>query len=143
MRSFKPSDYQPPLPQDSLIAETSPDPEAVPMDVVFVGGGPAGLAGAIELKKLVADKPELRDIEVGVLGREAIQADRRRRVGPVRRMRMAVEKARQHHLAVEVDDLGVRPDMRFYPSVVANIGARGPGRGAGGRDPGAARRQAG
>jgi len=43
-----PAEYQPPLPA-SLIVREPLDAEAVPMDVVFVGGGPAGLAGAIEL----------------------------------------------------------------------------------------------
>jgi len=37
------------------------------MDVLFVGAGPAGLAGAIELARLVKDDDELRDIEIGVL----------------------------------------------------------------------------
>jgi electron-transferring-flavoprotein dehydrogenase len=56
---------------DRLIVRDAPDPEAVPMDVVFVGGGPAGLAGAIELAKLVkADREaggSLGDVEIAVL----------------------------------------------------------------------------
>ena len=37
------------------------------MEVVFVGGGPAGLAGAIELARLVKQDAELGEIEIGVL----------------------------------------------------------------------------
>ena len=48
-----------------------PGAEAVPLDVVFVGGGPAGLAGAIELARLVAEGNEAGDgvgeVEIGVL----------------------------------------------------------------------------
>jgi electron-transferring-flavoprotein dehydrogenase len=67
MNSFTPADYQPPLPVDELIRERAPSEDAVAMDVVFVGGGPAGLAGAIELAKLVKDDPDLGEIEIGVL----------------------------------------------------------------------------
>ena len=69
MKSFVPAEYQPALPVDELIRDDKlkPDAEAVPMDVVFVGGGPAGLAGAIELAKLVNNDPELAEIEIGVL----------------------------------------------------------------------------
>jgi electron-transferring-flavoprotein dehydrogenase len=63
--------HQPPLPADRLLLRESPDDEAVPMDVVFVGGGPAGLAGAIELARLVAQDAAqgggLGEIEIAVL----------------------------------------------------------------------------
>ncbi len=67
--------HQAPLPLDRLILAESPDPEAVPMDVLFVGGGPAGLAGAIALAKLVkADNEvggDLGDVQIGVLEKAA------------------------------------------------------------------------
>ncbi len=68
---IRPAQFQSPLPADCLILRETPDPEAVPMDVVFVGGGPAGLAGAIELARLVAKDNEgeggLGEVEIGVL----------------------------------------------------------------------------
>ncbi|MBT3324915.1 MAG: electron transfer flavoprotein [Gemmatimonadales bacterium] len=69
--TVRPANHQPPLPRDRFIVEEQPDEEAVPMDVVFVGGGPAGLAGAIELTRLVQkdneDGGSLGEIEIGVL----------------------------------------------------------------------------
>ena len=66
-KTFVPADYQLPLPVDELISKSKPGEEAVPMDVLFVGGGPAGLAGAIELAGLVKSDPSLGPIEIGVL----------------------------------------------------------------------------
>ena len=69
--SVQPARHQAPLPLDRLILTDPPDAEAVPMDVLFVGGGPAGLAGAIELARLVkADNEaggDLGDVQIGVL----------------------------------------------------------------------------
>ena len=66
-----PSAHQTALPLDRLILTGPPDAEAVPMDVLFVGGGPAGLAGAIALARLVkADNDAgggLGDVQIGVL----------------------------------------------------------------------------
>jgi electron-transferring-flavoprotein dehydrogenase len=65
-----PSDYQPPLPSQLIVREPL-DTEAVPMDVVFVGGGPAGLAGAIELSRLIKEDTEsggsLSETQIAVL----------------------------------------------------------------------------
>jgi len=73
--TIRPSEFQPPLPMDRLILEEPPGEESVPMDVLFVGGGPAGLAGAIELARLVAadnaDGGGIGDVEIGVLEKAA------------------------------------------------------------------------
>ncbi len=70
-RLIFPDRHQPKLLRDRFIVEEAPDEEAVPFDVVFVGGGPAGLAGAIELARLVREGNEAGDsvgaIEIGVL----------------------------------------------------------------------------
>ncbi len=66
-----PAREQAPLPVERLILEEPPGEESVPMDVLFVGGGPAGLAGAIELARLVQADREggggLGELEIGVL----------------------------------------------------------------------------
>ena len=66
-----PSQHQLPVPSDRVIREESPDADAVPMDVLFVGGGPAGLAGAVELARLVRGDADagggLGEVEIGVL----------------------------------------------------------------------------
>jgi electron-transferring-flavoprotein dehydrogenase len=70
-RTIVPSKHQPPLPQDRIIRTDPPEEEAIPMDVVFVGAGPAGLAGAIELARLVRQDNEsgggIGEVEIAVL----------------------------------------------------------------------------
>ena len=65
MKTLRPADYQAKLRIDKLILEEAPGEDAVPMDVVFVGGGPAGLAGAIELARL--SKKDGTELEIGVM----------------------------------------------------------------------------
>ncbi len=73
--TFVPARYQPGLPRDSIILAEAPDPEAIEMDVVFVGAGPAGLAGAIELARLVQRDAEqgggLGEVNIAVLDKAA------------------------------------------------------------------------
>lgn len=71
MAKILPVRYQPELPLDRLILQQPPGPEAIEMDVVFVGAGPAGLSGAIELARLVKKDQdaggELGDVNIAVM----------------------------------------------------------------------------
>jgi electron-transferring-flavoprotein dehydrogenase len=73
--SIVPAEFQPDLPLDRLIRSETPDAEAIEVDVVFVGAGPAGLAGAIELMRLVNRDNEagggLGEVGVAVLEKAA------------------------------------------------------------------------
>lgn len=71
MSQIIPLRHQPELPLDRLILKQPPGAEAIEMDVLFVGAGPAGLAGAIHLARLVKQDREaggsLGDVSIGVL----------------------------------------------------------------------------
>ena len=71
MPTILPSRYQPPLPLDRLIRRDAPNSEALEMDVVIVGAGPAGLSCAIALaqrvKQAQAAGEDVPDISIAVL----------------------------------------------------------------------------
>ncbi|MDJ0521764.1 MAG: electron-transfer flavoprotein:ubiquinone oxidoreductase [Planctomycetota bacterium] len=76
MAHLVPAKHQPKLDLERFLVKDAPnEDEAVPMDVVFVGAGPAGLAGAIELARLVKKDAEeggdLGELEIGVLEKAA------------------------------------------------------------------------
>ena len=64
-----PSQFQPSLPLDRLLIQqgTAGAGDSMELDVLFVGAGPAGLAGAIELARLAKADPELGELSIGVL----------------------------------------------------------------------------
>jgi electron-transferring-flavoprotein dehydrogenase len=66
-----PSQHQPALPLDRLILRDPPSPEAIETDVLIVGAGPAGLACALELSRLVKQEQEsgggLSELSIAVL----------------------------------------------------------------------------
>ncbi len=58
MSTIVPARHQRPLPLDQIIRRDPPGAEAIEMDVVIVGAGPAGLACAIELTRLAQQDAE-------------------------------------------------------------------------------------
>ena len=71
MPTILPIQHQPALPLDRLILREQPGPDAIEMDVLIVGAGPAGLACAIELTRLVKQDQEagsgMADLEIAIL----------------------------------------------------------------------------
>lgn len=71
MSTIVPARHQRPLPLEQIIRRDPPGAEAIEMDVVIVGAGPAGLACAIELTRLAKQNAEsgggLGELNIAVL----------------------------------------------------------------------------
>jgi len=63
--TFIPIHHQPPLPLDRLIRAEPPSGDAIELDVLIIGAGPAGLAAAIHLASLA--RQEKKELAIGVL----------------------------------------------------------------------------
>ncbi len=67
-KKFVPKNYQVDFPfEQHLVHNPKLGEDAVPLDVLFVGAGPAGLCGAIKLAQMIKADPNREDIEIGVL----------------------------------------------------------------------------
>ncbi len=73
--TFSPIKFQNAFDDSKVIVKDKPSDESVPMDVLFVGAGPAGLSGAIELTKLMQKEretnPDFPELQIGVLEKAA------------------------------------------------------------------------
>jgi electron-transferring-flavoprotein dehydrogenase len=67
MPKLLPVAHQAGLPLEKLLIKDAPSSEAIEMDVIFVGAGPAGLAGAIELARLAKADPAVGELQIAVL----------------------------------------------------------------------------
>lgn len=75
-KSFRPADFQPELPVGQIILHEPPSTEGVEFDMLFVGAGPASLAGAIKLALLVKTENEktggaLGNVTIGIVEKSA------------------------------------------------------------------------
>ncbi len=60
--SINPADFRPPVEKDEFITGIGDDPDnRLEAGVLFVGAGPASLAGAIRLSQLLSEEPELME----------------------------------------------------------------------------------
>jgi len=70
---FRPESHQLAFDPERFLVREGPGEESIPLDVLFVGGGPAGLAGAIRLAQLVREDAGTGgggahgELEIGVL----------------------------------------------------------------------------
>ena len=67
MPKFLPLAHQAALPLEKLLLKEAPSGEAIEMDVVIVGAGPAGLATAIGLARLAKADPSVGELQIAVL----------------------------------------------------------------------------
>src|SRR5688572_21435624 len=67
MPKLLPLAHQAALPLEKLLLKDAPSGEAIEMDVVIVGAGPAGLATAIELARLAKADSSVGDLQIAVL----------------------------------------------------------------------------